>query len=164
MFTCTLLPWIKLLMLTGVRTQVPPTSTLPLEAKPSSRPKKAQVSGDERTRPVRLPTAPEAKGAYGSHPTEDTHTGSLRTEPSGSCSPRRRPGARAWRPRLLPMLPYAPPTPARCDCASEQGLLTGPQCGLCHLPVPATENEREGVNSFAPHAIIMTTLAPLRQG
>ena len=55
------------------------------------------------------------------------------------------------------MPPYAPPTPAVRDRAPEQGLLTRPQCELCHLPVPATENGREGVNSSALHAVIMTS-------
>ena len=56
------------------------------------------------------------------------------------------------------------PLPRARDRAPEQGLLTGPLCELCHLPIPAIKNGREGVNSSAPHAVIMTPLAPLRQG
>ena len=49
----------------------------------------------------------------------------IRTKPPGSCSARRRPGLRVWQPRLPPMPPYTPPTPAERVCAPEQDPLMG---------------------------------------
>lgn len=131
------------------RPRGPLTKLIPSFATAQQSAQEGPRAGHNNTQRGRRPTA-LGKGRDTWQPPNRTHTRkqSVPTHP-GLARQGDDPGAGAWRPRPPPMLPYAPPTPAERVRAPEQDPLTGPLCKLCHLPVPAAENGREGVNSSA---------------